>query len=139
MGAPVPERTREAIVRAIHDRNLTYKETADLLGVGEATVSRVLRLHRETGAVEPRPRGGGAFSPITSKFTELLHAIVTSMPDATVEELTAAFTRDSGQRTSRSAMQRALDRLGYSRKKRLSSPKKGTRRSTRRAVARTAR
>ena len=139
MGAPLPERTREAIIRAIHEKHLSYSKTAALLGVGEATVSRVLRLHRETGAIEARPRGGGIVSPLTSRFATLLHAIVTSMPDATVQELTEAFTRRSGQETSRSAVHRALDRLGYSRKKRPSSPKKETPRSTKRGAARTAR
>jgi transposase len=138
MGAPVPEKTRLAIIRAA-EKGLTYPQTAALLGVGEATVSRTLRLHRETGGVTPRPRGGGVFSPLTGKFAELLHAIVTSMPDSTVEELTAAFIKRSGQETSRSAMHRALERLGYSRKKRPSSPKKETRRSTKHAAARTVR
>jgi transposase len=139
MGAPVPQRTRTAIIRAIHEENLTYQETAALLGIGEATVSRVVRLHRETGGVDVRPRGGGLVSPLTSRFTELLHAIVTSMPDATVQELTAAFTRKSGQETSRSSMTRALDRLGYSRKKRPLSRRKETHPSTKRGAGSTAR
>ena len=138
MGAPVSEKTRQAIIRS-KEKGLTYPEIAVLLGVGEATVSRTLRLHRETGAVTPQPRGGGFFSPLTSRFEDLIHAIVTSMPDATVEELTTAFTRQSGEKTSRSSMDRALRRLGYSRKKRPLSPKKGTRRSTKRAAAPTAR
>jgi transposase len=138
MGAPLPEQTRDAIIRAA-EKGLTYRQTAALLGVGEATVSRTLRLHRETGSVEARPRGGGVFSPLTGKFEKLVHAIVTSLPDATVEELVVAFTRRSGQKTSRSAMHRALDRLGYSRKKRPSSPRSGTRPSTKRSDVRTAR
>ena len=138
MGAPVPKQVREAIVRAAAE-GLTYRQTAALLGIGEATVSRTLRLQRETGSITARPRGGGVFSPLTGKLESLVHAIVTSMPDATVEELVAAFKKRSGEKTSRSAMHRALDRLGYSRKKSRSSPRSGTRRSTKKGAARTAR
>jgi predicted transcriptional regulator len=71
----VTRQVREAIVRAFHDRKLSYGEIAELLAVGEATVSRVLRRHRETKsdhAVEDgesandfatQPRNAGAGSP----------------------------------------------------------------------------
>src|ERR1700749_4252473 len=36
----------------------TYAATAALFGVGEASVSRLLRRHRETGDVQQKPRGG---------------------------------------------------------------------------------
>ena len=108
----------------------TYQETAALLGIGRATVNRILRLHRETRSVEPRPRGGGNFSPLHGELAELLIAIVDAMPDATVAELTAALVERSGTSTSRSGVQRALGRLGFSRKKSPSSPSSGTRRNT---------
>ncbi|MGO8971691.1 MAG: helix-turn-helix domain-containing protein, partial [Myxococcaceae bacterium] len=34
---------------------MTYVKIAAVLGIGEATVSRVLRLYRETGSVKRRP------------------------------------------------------------------------------------
>ncbi|MBU1221798.1 helix-turn-helix domain-containing protein [Myxococcota bacterium] len=37
----------------------TYKETARVFGVGEATVSRLIRKKKETGDVIPGKRGGG--------------------------------------------------------------------------------
>lgn len=50
---------RKRIVEA-YDSGLsgTYEETAELFGVGRATVSRLLRRHRETGDVQPLPIGG---------------------------------------------------------------------------------
>ena len=112
---------REAIVRA-NEQQLSYERIAELLGVGRATVNRTLRLYRETGDVEPRPSGGGNFSVFHDKVAELLLAIVESMPDASVRELTAAFERQSKLSTSRASVGRALRRLGYSRKKRPSVP-----------------
>lgn len=116
-----PVGVRKAIIRAVHEKGLTYSEAAKLIGVGEATVSRVLRLHRETGSLDPRAPRGGNYSAIQGEVASLLHAIVTDMPDATVAELTAALMRRSSVQTSRSSVQRALHRLGFSRKKSHSS------------------
>lgn len=115
--AAVPVQVRKAIVRAVEEQRLTYQATADLLGVGYATVNRVLSRYRRTKSVEASPRGGGWASPIQGRIADLLHKIVTAMSDATVEELTAALQKKARIKTSRSAVQRALHRLGYSRKK----------------------
>lgn len=104
-----------------------------MLDVGRATVNRVLRRQRETGGVEPREPAGGWVSPIHGKIANLLRAIVAEMPDATVAELTDALMKRGEVTTSRSAVQRALGRLGYSRKKRASRRSSATRPSTERA------
>jgi transposase len=121
---------RRAIVRLYEDEDLSYDEIAEVIGVGRATVNRVLRRHRQTGRVEPLPRGGGNKSPIHDRVASLLVAIVTKLPDATVEEITAALSERASITTSRSAVQRALTRLGYSKKRLRSWRPSGTRRST---------
>ena len=115
--AAVPVQVREAIVRTAEEQGLTYQATADLLSVSYATVNRVLSRYRHTKSVEVLPRGGGWASPIQGRIADLLHKIVAAMSDATVEELTAALQQRARIKTSRSAVQRALHRLGYSRKK----------------------
>src|SRR5262249_30999576 len=108
---------RRAIVRLREEEDLPYEEIAALLGVGRATVNRVLRRSRETGDVHPLPRGGGNGSPFHARFAQLLSATVTRMPDATVAELTDALISRATISTSRSAVLRALTRLGYSKKR----------------------
>ena len=130
VGLPTPEKLRRAIVRAFHEEGLTYEQIARLLSIGEATVSRVLRLHRETGSVAPRPRGGGNFSPLRGKVATELKRLVAKTPDATVAELMQALSARTGVVTSRAAMQRALHRLGFSHKKSPSSPPSATRPKT---------
>jgi transposase len=120
-------RLREAIVRAWHQEKLTYAAIAALLGVGEATVSRVLRRHRETASVAPRAHGGGNLSPIRGEVAEALERLVADLPDATIDELTQALIDGTSVSTSRSAVMRALQRLGYSRKKRPSRRSSATR------------
>jgi transposase len=130
MNSATPIGVRKAIIRAVHEKGLTYREAAKLIGVGEATVSRVLRRYRETGSVNPRAPRGGNYSAIEGAVASLLHSIVTDMPDATVAELTEALIGRSSVRTSRSSVQRALHRFGLSRKKSPSSRSSETRRST---------
>jgi transposase len=113
----VLNQVREAIVRSVEQQGLSYQATADLLGVGYATVNRVLSRYRKTKRVDPLPRGGGRVSPIHGRIAELLIKMVSAMSDATVEELTAALRKKAKISTSRSAVQRALHRLGFSRKK----------------------
>jgi transposase len=130
---------RAAIVRAFHEQHLTYPQIAALLAVGEATVSRVLRRHRETGGVEPKPRGGGNFSPLRGEVLEVLRALVRERPDATVAEVTDALIERAVVQTSPSSVKRALKRMDYSRKKSHSSPSSATRPSIARSAARSAR
>jgi transposase len=122
-----PLKLRAAVLRA-RAEGRTYEEVATLLGIGRATVNRILRLHRETNSLEPRPRGGGNVSPIHDRVAELLTAIVAETPDATVVELAEMLMRRSGISTSRSGVTRALARLGFSRKKSPSSRRSATRR-----------
>jgi transposase len=108
-------KVRKAIVKA-KKRGLTYKEIAELLDVGEATVSRVLRLHRESKSLRPRPPSGGWFSPVAGAVARCLEAIVRELPDSTLDEITSALVTRTNVSTSRSGVVRALHRLGYSKK-----------------------
>lgn len=126
---PIPLKMREAVLQA-REQGCSYKETAALLGIGYATVNRILRLYRETSSVEPRQRGGGNVSPIHGETAKQLAMLVNEMPDATVAELAAALIERTEIATSRSGVQRALGRLGFSRKKSPLSRSNATRRST---------
>ena len=109
-------RVRKAIVEA-QAQGLTYLEIQAKVRVSHATVTRVLRRKRERGNVEPLERGGGNFSPLQGAFEKRLRALVAKMPDATVAELTEALVGETNVSTSKSSVQRALARFGYTRKK----------------------
>jgi transposase len=132
MPAPLPQPTREAIVRAI-DNGMTYAETASVLGVGAASVSRTLRRSREAGTLEPAPPGGGNPSPIRDRVLRVLRYLVErKLSDATLQELAIELTQYTGVATSRSSISRALQRLGMTRKKSPSSRSRRTRQKTER-------
>lgn len=116
---PTPPQVRRVIVR-LRQEGRTYDEIAEIVGVGSATVNRILRRYRETGSLEPLAPGGGNPSPLR-KIERKFKALVSAMPDATVAEMAAALRKAEKLATSRSSVQRALTRLGYSRKKSPSS------------------
>jgi transposase len=116
---PTPPQVRRAIVR-LREEGRTYDQIAEIVGVGPATVNRILRRYRETGSLEPLAPGGGNASPLR-RVEKKFKALVSAMPDATVAEMAAALRKAEKLATSRSSVQRALKRLGYSRKKSPSS------------------
>jgi transposase len=122
---PTDARTRRHIVR-LREQGHSYEKIAEMAGVGRATVNRVLRLHRETGDIAPRQAGGGNVSPIRGAVADELCAIVVETSDATVDEITALLVERSQVATSRSAVFRAMSRMGFSRKKSPSSPPSAT-------------
>lgn len=129
-GNPHPDKIRAAVVRAVEQKGMTYAETAEMLGIGEASVSRILRRHRETGSVAPKPKGGGRVSPIQGEIAKQLKALVRAKPDSTTQEMLEALVAATGVETSTSAIKRALHRLGFSRKKSRSSRPSATNRTT---------
>jgi transposase len=116
MDNALPIQLRKAILKLRAEEN-SYGEIASLLGIGEASVSRMLRQERETGSVERLARGGGVESRIRGKVSELLCRLVEESNDATLDELTKALVKRARIKTSRSAVVRAMARLGFTRKK----------------------
>lgn len=118
------ERTRRAIVR-LKKKGLRYTDIADALDVSRTSVSRILTLWRKQGSVKRRPQGGGNLSPLRPVEREFL-ALVKEFSDATAEELAELVGSRLGVRTSRSSVLRFLWQLGFTLKKRSSSPRSAT-------------
>lgn len=117
MAAPISKDLRRRVVAAYRAGKGTYPQIAELFGVGEASVSRWLRLERETRDVEPGPHGGGFPPRIAESEYGTLRALVAEKPDRTVVELCSEWERRHGTQLSRSAMQRALLKAGFTWKK----------------------
>ena len=126
MTTPLPLELRKRIVERYAEGDVTYPEVADLFGVGEASVSRVLRRWREHGVLDPDPHGGGNPPRISEDEYPALMALVAEKPDRTVDELSALWNERYDAETSRSSMSRALLRAGLTRKKKHSAPRNKT-------------
>lgn len=129
---PLSVDLRSRILKAYLAGEGSFTQLAARFGVGEASVNRILRLHRETGKVEPRPHGGGQAPLIGPDDAEALADIVRSNPDGTVDELTAAWNKRMRPKVTRSSMLRALHRFGFTPKKRPSRRAKPSARKSRR-------
>jgi len=114
-------RTKRAILR-LRKKGLTYDETAEALGIGRATVSRTLRAWRERRSLKAKKRGGGNPSPLR-KVEREFRALVEEFSDATAEELATLIGERLDVHVSRSSVIRFLHLLGFTLKKRSSSPK----------------
>ena len=118
---------RERIVDAVEHDIGSKREIAELFGVHESFIYKLLRQQRERGDLAPLPHGGGAIALLTAARLLKLTAVVANSPDATLAELRAEMRRKSRVTVSLSTICRGLQALGLSRKKSPNSPPKPTR------------
>lgn len=108
---------RQKVVAAVERGDSTIEEVAASFGVGLTFVKKMLRQHRETGDLRPRPHGGGQTPRLSAKHLKLLRAEVGRSPDKTAEALREHLADRASVSVSRPTVSRALSRLGLSRKK----------------------
>lgn len=107
---------RQRIVDAYHDGEGTQAALADRFRVGKASVERLVRLKRETGALAAKPHGGGRTAHITEADREDLLATFERAPDTRQSDLADRFAAE-GRPVSQQTVSRALRRLAITRKK----------------------
>ena len=114
----------------------TYAATAALFGVGEATVSRLLRRQRETGDVHYKAKGGNNPRRVD---LEWLRGHLAREPDARLIDRIEAWKEHSGKPVSLGAMWLAVRACGWTHKKKRWSPESKTVRTSRPGGPRSAR
>lgn len=119
MAAALSVDLRERVVAAYEAGEGTMKALGMRFSVGQATVKRWVRRKRQRGALEPGPYRLKE-PKIREEHLAVVQAIVDEAPDETREALTRTFNARVGMSVSTSAMQRAFERLGITRKKRRS-------------------
>jgi transposase len=108
---------RQKVVAAVERGDSTIEEVASAFGVGQTFVKKMLRQHRETGDLSPRPHGGGQTARLSDKHLKLLRREVERSPDKTIPALRDHLEERGGVTVSTPTVSRALSRLGLSRKK----------------------
>ena len=104
---------RERVVTACDVRDGTRDQIAARFSVSVAWIRRLLQRRRETGSIEPKPRGGGRAPAFDAEAGQRLRQAVRADDEATLQELAQA----AGVACCPSAVHRALARLGITRKK----------------------
>jgi transposase len=126
VGNPCSADLRVRVVRAHKAGEGTYDEIALRFGVGRASVSRWLRLERETGTLVPGRHGGGQTSKLDKEQLEQFRRIVLAKPDATRAEMAKTLKKETKVTVSVATVGRALRRIGFTRKKSRYTPPRGT-------------
>ncbi|HWE37185.1 MAG TPA: helix-turn-helix domain-containing protein [Isosphaeraceae bacterium] len=109
---------RERVVSACDEGLDTRGEIAERFSVSESWIRRLLQRRRETGSIASKPHGGGRPAAFDTERAERLREAVVDRPDATLKELAEA----AGVACGTSVVDRALRRLGLTRKKSRSGP-----------------
>ena len=117
MPGPHPVAMREKVVKTYLKGKLSYRQVGERFGIGEATVSRWVSLHRRTGSVKPKEMGGSrrprAISPDQESF---IAQVLIDVPDASGPEITKWLVEEYGKTVSTSSVVKTLHRMGYTRR-----------------------
>jgi transposase len=128
---------RRRLVEAYRSKKSgTYAATAALFGVGEATVSRLLRRQRETGDVQYKAKGGN--NPRRVDLEWLRHHLARE-PDARLIDRIEAWKEHSGKPVSLGAMWLAVRACGWTHKKKRWLPESKIGRTSRPGALRSSR
>lgn len=106
---------RKRIVDTVQRGEGSLRQIARRFLVSVSFVTRLLQRHRSTGALEPRPHGGGNPAVLGPQDLDQLRELVRRQPDATLEELRQRL----GVSCSLMTISRALRKLGLPRKKKI--------------------
>jgi len=119
---------RERIVEAVERQVGSKREIAQLFGVHESFLYKLLRQQRERGDLAPLPHGGGAQAKLNAEQWQQVANWIAATPDATLAELQEQVQRKLRVRVGVSTVWRGVERLGVTRKKRVSGRRKPMRR-----------
>ncbi len=107
----IPIAVRRKIVEAYQSRlSGSFVETAELFGVGEATVNRLIRLHREAGDVLSNVSRCGR----KRRFDlDWLRSHAEALPNATRKERARDWEEERGSSIEASTIGRGLRQIGW--------------------------
>ena len=112
-----PIELRQKIVDAVDQQLGTYKEIAEMFGIAERYIYKLLKQRRETGSLAPLPRGGGATTKLNEEHLLTLAELVARQPDAMLEELRQQLRRETTVEASISTVWRGLEQIAFTQKK----------------------
>jgi transposase len=120
---------RRRIVEVVDQQYNTIEEVAEIFGVTEHYIYKLLRLRHDRGDLSPRPPGGGTKAKLTDRMLLRLADLVGEFADATLEELRELLRRRYRVKVSTNTVWRGVKKLDFTVKKRPGAPAKRIRKS----------
>jgi transposase len=102
---------RRRVAEAVDNQEGSLRQLARRFGVSVTFITRLLARRRQTGALAPRPHGGGHRPALDEAGQQRLRQLLKDQPDATLEELAQRLG------CGRMAVWRTLRQLKITRKK----------------------
>jgi putative transposase len=115
---------RRKIIKAYEDEGVSQRKLANRFSVAPSFIQKLINQYRETDSVAPKVRTQQTTPKLNNEHLSILHRLVEERNDATLEELRDLLAAEAGVDVSRSTIDRALDKLGLTLKKRRSMPTK---------------
>src|SRR5436305_7598926 len=112
---PYSQDLRQRVLDTVRRGEGSLRQIARRFVVSVSFGTRLLRTHRDTGALEPKPNGGGNPAVLTPEDLERLRELIRQQPDATLEECRQRL----GVSCSLMTISRALRKLRLPRKKKI--------------------
>ena len=119
---------RERVAAAYAQPGRTVPAVAAQFSVSVSFVEKLLHRQRTTGSVAALPPRSGPAPDLDIRARAELRACLRQEPDATLAELCTWLAAIGGPSVSQSTLWRAVQALGWRRKKRASTPQNATRR-----------
>lgn len=117
MPGPLSDDLRTRIVEAYFNEEGSFPTLAARFSVGEGSVKRYVALFRATGSVSPKPSSGGPAPKVDEEGDRWIRGFVAQNNDATDQEIADAFATHFLITVGHATINRALHRLGITRKK----------------------
>ena len=117
---------RERVVAACGEPGARIYQVAARFRVSIAFVDKLLRRQRTTGSVAALPACGGPAPRLDPAGRAQLLVCLGQQPDATLDEVRAALAASGGPALSRTAVWRAVESMGWGRKKKAFTPPNAT-------------
>lgn len=95
---------------------------AERFGVSLSFVKKLLRQHRQTGSLAPRPASGGRVRYLDAAAQTWLVAYVGQYPDTTLAELGQAWQAQGGRPVGQTCLWQVLEAHNLRRKKKSTRP-----------------
>lgn len=108
---------RQRILDAYEAKEGSQRQLAARFKVSLSFIRDLMRHHRETGTVQPKPHAGGAVAKLGKEQLPIVEALVKAQPDALLVELCERFAQQTATEVSVSTMQRTVCQLKLSVKK----------------------
>lgn len=112
---PYSQDLRQRVLDTVRRDEGSLRQIARRFLVSVSFVTRLLRTHRATGSLEPKPHGGGNPAVLTPEDLQRLRELIRQQPDATLQECRQRL----GVSCSTMTISRALGRLGLPREKKV--------------------